>query len=156
MPTDGITPIHGPTDHPKHPQFIMVGGDRYYIASGPDKSAPYKYYNGHWYNYDSAYAAQQQMKKQMELAREQMRMQAKYQELSLASQQEYNEAMRSMAMPREPEKEAANASAAASAAAAYRQQRRRGLLSTFTRYGSGSGMSMASGNTQGKATLLGG
>lgn len=140
----------------RHPQFIYEGDSRFYIASGPDKSARYKYYNGHWYNYDPAYAAQQQMAQQMEIAREQMRMQAKYQEQSLASQQEYNEAMQSMAMPREPEKEAANASAAASTAAADRQQRRRGLLSTFTRYGSGSGMSMASGNTQGKATLLGG
>lgn len=133
---------------------------RYVISKGPEKNTPYIQKYGHVYNLDADYSAQQQQlhqfEQQMELAREQMRMQAKYQEQSLASQQEYNEAMQSMAMPREPEKEAANASAAASAAAADRQQRRRGLLSTFTRYGSGSGISMASGNTQGKATLLGG
>jgi hypothetical protein len=154
MATDGITPLHGPTDHPKHPQFIMAGGDRYYIASGPDKSAEYRYYNGHWYNIDQTYRQQQLLNKQLAIAAEQMRLQSKYQDQSLAAQQEYNDQMAALSAPQEPSKRAADASENASMIALERQQRRRGLLSTFTRYGQGGAMTAS--DTTGKATVLGG
>ncbi len=86
---------------------------------------------------------------QLMMAERQMAMQAEYQKQSLAAQEAYNEAMRAMSVPTEPEKAAADAASGATANAMMRQQRRRGLLSTFTRYGD------STQDASGKSTILG-
>lgn len=101
---------------------------------------------------EEANRLQELLEAQMSAQEAQTRQMQEYYQENLRRQEEYNDQMAAMQFPLEPEKAATDAYSAASEYMRREQLRRRGLLSTFTRYGQDS---MAP-STSGKATLLGG